>query len=73
MAKKKETYPYKSLFGTHANMVVSTDENEGTCICEDEYGTYTTKLTCVDSGLADPSRFDLVSRGINLSQRKRKK
>lgn len=66
MAKKPTIYPYKSRFGTHANMVLS--DNGHLCVCKDEYGKYLTLLSRVDNGLADPARYDLTKRNIDIRQ-----
>lgn len=51
----KETYKYPSRFGSHKVMVIE-DNFDGTVVCEDEYGKYTTKKIVLDNGLADPAR-----------------
>ena len=69
MAKKTYTYPFKSRFGSHSNMVLS--DNGELCICKDEYGKYLTTLSRIDNGLADPARYDLVKRKIDIRQASR--
>jgi hypothetical protein len=54
---KKEVYPYQSRFGSHLKMVIK-DNNDGTVICKDEFGEYTTLKRRLDNGMADPSRFN---------------
>ena len=56
MPSAKETYKFPSRFGTHANMVVKENE-DGTVICLDEFGEYTTPKDRIDNGLADPNRY----------------
>lgn len=58
---KKEQYKYPSRFGSHTTMVVEDETfklNHGEVICEDEFGRYKTKRNRLDSGLADPARYD---------------
>ena len=45
-----------SRFGSHKSMVVKDLEN-GSVICKDDVGEYTTLKERLDNGLADPSRF----------------
>ena len=52
------TITTKSWFGSHAEMVVE-DREDGTVVCEDDKGKYVTTMSMVDSGLADPNRFEL--------------
>lgn len=61
MAKKKNdgksvkiTTP--SPHGSHLSMVVK-DNEDGTVVCKDDYGEYTTLKSVLDNGLADPRRF----------------
>jgi hypothetical protein len=46
-------YSYPSLYGSHASMVVK-DNGDGTVVCEDEFGQYTTEKGRIDNGRADP-------------------
>ena len=48
----------KSWFGSHSEMIVE-DRGDGTVVCEDDKGKYVTTMKMVDSGLADPNRFEL--------------
>ncbi len=48
----------KSWFGSHAEMVVE-ELSDGMVICEDDKGKYITNMKMIDSGLADPNRFQL--------------
>ena len=52
------TITTKSWFGSHAEMIVE-DREDGTVVCEDNKGKYVTTMSMVDSGLADPNRFEL--------------
>ena len=53
---KQEQSKYPSPFGSHKSMVV-TDNPDGTVVCEDEFGTYTTDENRLDNGCADPKRY----------------
>lgn len=53
----KKDYPYPSRFGSHASMKVRDCEDGLNCVCEDEFGEYTTPLRSLDNGLADPRRY----------------
>lgn len=55
---KQEKYNYPSRFGSHKSMVVK-DNSDGTVVCEDEFGEYTTFTNRIDSGLSDPNRYAL--------------
>lgn len=56
MPTKQEKYKYPSHFGSHKSMVI--EENaDGTVICEDEFGIYTTTKNRLDDGCADPKRY----------------
>lgn len=53
----------KSPFGSHASMISEEEtlklvNKEKFVICKDEKGLYVTEKTYLDSGLADPNRFD---------------
>lgn len=50
------TYKYPSYFGSHRSMVVKENE-DGTVVCEDEFGQYTTDAKRLDSGMSDPNRY----------------
>ena len=45
-----------SLYGSHASMVVKELE-DGKVICRDDIGEYTTHISRLDTGLADPHRW----------------
>ncbi len=49
-------YPYPSLYGSHASMMVK-DNEDGTVVCKDEFGEYTTLKNRLDNGSADPNRY----------------
>ena len=66
MAKDKvDKYMYPSRFGSHQTMVIKTNE-DGTVVCKDEYGEYTTMSKRLDNGAADPNRWDLPHRKVVL-------
>ena len=52
------TITTKSWFGSHAEMIVE-ELDDGLVICEDDKGKYITNMKMVDSGLADPNRYEL--------------
>jgi len=60
----------KSWFGSHTEMVVSEGEegtpvvelNKGEVICKDDKGYYVTYEKRLDSGLADPNRYESSKR-----------
>ena len=64
-SEAKSNYP--STYGSHASMVVTRNDN-GTCICEDEYGEYETFINRLDNGTADPLRFDYRRRDAFLAR-----
>jgi len=45
-----------SRFGSHKSMVVEHLE-DGRVVCRDDYGDYTTSVSRLDNGLADPNRY----------------
>ena len=47
----------KSWFGSHSEMVVEELSN-GEVVCEDDSGKYITNKSMLDSGLADPNRYN---------------
>jgi hypothetical protein len=55
-AVTKEEYPYPSRFGSHASMVVK-DNEDGTVVCADEFGEYTTSKSRLDDRQADSLRY----------------
>ena len=59
---KHEAYKYKSRFGSHEDMAdeEKTGElnKENKVVIEDEHGYYITDESRLDSGLADPNRYD---------------
>lgn len=60
--KKKEVKPtYPSLYGSHSVMLVDPqpeDVPQGMVCLEDGVGQYTTHSDRLDSGLADPRRWE---------------
>ena len=63
--EKKVAYPYESRFGSHKKMVIE-ELGDGNVVCEDEFGKYQTKASSIDSGSADPNRFDLPRRKVKI-------
>lgn len=64
MSKKKHDVGIiksgKSPYGSHKEMIISDDTvvlNNDEVLCSDENGVYKTKLSYIDSGLADPNRW----------------
>ena len=47
----------KSWFGSHSEMVVEELSNSKV-VCEDDSGKYITTKSMLDSGLADPNRYN---------------
>ena len=79
MAKvKKETVAprYPSEYGSHAGMVdeeaTKALNDPALVVCVDDHGPYQTKRTFVDSGLADPNRWDFA-RAEKAQKAKEKK
>ena len=70
MAKKESKYEYPSHFGSHASMVVK-DNKDGTVVCKDNHGEYTTFQNRLDNGMADPCR-NAGSR-LNFDKERKKK
>ena len=52
------TITTKSWFGSHAVMIVE-ELDDGLVVCEDDKGKYITNHKMIDSGLADPNRYEL--------------
>ena len=52
------TITTKSWFGSHAEMIVE-ELDDGLVVCEDDKGKYITNHKMIDSGLADPNRYEL--------------
>jgi hypothetical protein len=52
------TITTKSWFGSHSEMIVE-DKGDGTVVCQDDRGKYVTTMSMIDSGLADPNRYEL--------------
>ena len=52
------TITTKSWFGSHSEMIVE-DKGDGTVVCQDDRGKYITTMSMIDSGLADPNRYEL--------------
>jgi len=66
---KEDNYPFPSRYGSHQSMVIK--ENDGTVVCKDEYGEYTTSKDRLDTGGADPNRYAL-SRDLYKSNKVKK-
>ena len=57
--KAQPTIEVPSLYGSHTSMVVaSTDKETGWVLLKDEKGEYETTRDRLDTGLADPRRYD---------------
>ncbi len=57
--KAQQTIEVPSLYGSHTSMVVaSTDAKTGWVLLVDEKGEYETTRDRLDTGLADPRRYD---------------
>tara|TARA_B100002019_G_C21150354_1_gene537909 strand:- start:471 stop:683 length:213 start_codon:yes stop_codon:yes gene_type:complete len=52
------TITTKSWFGSHSEMIVE-ELSDGLVVCEDDKGKYITSHKMIDSGLADPNRYEL--------------
>ncbi len=52
------TITTKSWFGSHSEMIVE-ELSDGLVVCEDDKGKYITNQQMIDSGLADPNRYEL--------------
>ena len=52
------TITTKSWFGSHSEMIVE-EIDDGLVVCEDDKGKYITNHKMIDSGLADPNRYEL--------------
>ncbi len=59
---KKESYKYRTRYGSHAEMIDEEEtkklDDENKVVLQDEHGYYTTEKSRIDSGLADPNRYD---------------
>jgi len=59
---KHENYKHKSRYGSHTDMIdeekTSELNDEKLVVLSDEYGYYITERTRLESGLADPKRYD---------------
>ena len=82
MAKKQETKPAFSQYGSHAIMIPNDGEPpegwddlpEGMVVCEDEHGQYSTFKDRLDNGLADSRRWDReANREVDKSKKKKDK
>jgi hypothetical protein len=63
------TITTKTPYGTDSSMVISDEKiisqislSDNTVLCKDDIGYYITFKDRVDSGIADPLRFDLENR-----------
>ena len=63
------TITTKTPYGTDSSMVVTDDKiisqvtlSDNTVLCKDDIGYYITFKNRVDSGMADPLRFDIDNR-----------
>ena len=59
---KHEDYKYPTRFGSHSSMIdeekTSELKDDQIVVLEDEHGYYTTDRKRLDSGLADPNRYN---------------
>ena len=57
--KKPEKYKTPSEYGSHASMVEEgTEAEDGWIVLRDEKGLYSTSVDRLDTGLADPRRYN---------------
>ena len=60
--KKPEPYTYPTRYGSHESMVDEEKTNElndeNKVVIQDEHGYYITDKSRLDSGLADPKRYN---------------
>ena len=57
--QKVEKYKTPSEYGSHASMVEEgTEAEDGWIILRDEKGLYSTSVDRLDTGLADPRRYN---------------
>jgi len=57
--KKEEKYKTPSEYGSHASMVEEgTEAEDGWIVLRDEKGLYSTSVDRLDTGLADPRRYN---------------
>tara|TARA_B100000749_G_C18410295_1_gene458776 strand:+ start:1020 stop:1265 length:246 start_codon:yes stop_codon:yes gene_type:complete len=60
--QKSEKYPYPSRYGSHSSMIdeEKTEElsDKNLVVLEDEHGYYITSRKKLDSGFADPKRYE---------------
>ena len=63
---KKEVYEYPSRYGSHSSMIdeEKTEElqDKNKVVMHDEHGYYTTDKSRLDSGIADPNRYNDTNR-----------
>ena len=59
---KETTYPYPTRYGSHASMIDEEKTGElnkdKKVVIKDEHGYYVTDESRIDSGLADPNRYE---------------
>ena len=57
--QKAEKYKTPSEYGSHASMVEEgTEAEDGWIVLRDEKGLYSTSVDRLDTGLADPRRYN---------------
>ena len=67
--KKEEKYITPSDFGSHASMVEEgTEAEDGWVVLRDEKGLYSTSVDRLDTGLADPRRYDSKRVDTNVTK-----
>ena len=62
LIKKPEAYKYPTRYGSHSSMIDEEKTGElnqdNKVVLEDEHGFYVTHTNMIDTGLADPKRYD---------------
>lgn len=73
-SKQKEKvakYLYPSFYGSHSSMIMNEEteklEDKSMVVLQDEFGLYTTYRNRLDTGLADPKRYE-ESRLVRLHE-----
>lgn len=79
MAKddKKKNYSFPSVFGSHTSMIneAKTEklQDKNLVVLTDEFGDYTTEKNRLNSGLADPNRYQQSRLDKLFNKRKEEK
>lgn len=70
---QKVEYPYPTRYGSHASMIDKEKTGElnkdKKVVLGDEHGYYVTDEARIDSGLADPNRYDSSRLNWNRSKK----